>query len=602
MHLFPPKLLAVILLAIPSVCFASFGLSTNTATGSYVIDTGGGLVFQVPYTGKNIGNITSLNYNGLEYQNWIMNSEQGSGAGWLYHYDLVTNGVTNTYANSVAVTATNIGTNFVKITVVCSLPNDPRYGTNDLLYHYYIARAGYPNIYMATWFNVEPDPNQCRFIVRAKYDLLPNGPDPSHNGITDTTIEAADIMAFSSNSPYVSLRGQTRSKHYSNHRQMDWTYTGAYNNQTTMVALWMVKGTHECDTGGPFYRSLINQAGTTGGDQQIYETINYGEGNPELDAQGGPAFRLGSLHGPYTLVFTRGTVPSLPLDTSWLTNSGFNLINYVPDSQRGRVMGTATGIPAGFQTVVGFSNPRAQYWCTATNGAYTSPLMIPGTYKQVLYKGELEVATNATVVVGTNATTVQSIVSQEPKPPYLWRIGEWDGSPVGFLNATKSPQGLYPNDLLINQMHPSDIRLASWTNTACATNPYVIGTSIPSQFPCYQWMGVNSPIVIKFKLTAAQIRNRTVRVGITASYAGARHYVTVNSYNAGYPNGSLQENSRTLTIGTYRGVNTMETYSIPASAFVTGTNTLYLGLVSGSYSPGSTWLSPGISFDCVEMD
>jgi rhamnogalacturonan endolyase len=524
-------------------------------------------------------------------------SQQGSGASWLYHYDVVTNGVTNTYANSVDVTATNIGTDFIKITLTCSLPNDPRYGTNDLLYHYYIVRKGYPYITMATWFNVEPDPGQCRFIVRLLPNMLPNTPLPSRNIGWDYGIEGSpDVMGYSMTNSIVSLRGQSRSKHYSNHRQIDWSYIGGVNNLTTMAGVWMVKSNHEGDTGGPFYRCLINQAA------EIYETVNYGEGNPELNAQGYAAFRPGTLNGPYTLVFTPGTPPSLPIDTSWLTNGGFNLMGYVSPSQRGIVQGNAVGIPSGFQGVVGFANSKAQYWTTVSNNTYTSPLMIPGTYKEILYKGELEVATNPAVVVNANGSTVANITSLEPKPVALWRIGEWDGSPVGFLNATKSPQGVYPNDLLIDQMHPSDIRLASWTNTACASNPYVIGTSIPSQFPCYQWMGVNGTIVIQFNLTAAQIKNHTVRIGITTSYSGARHSVTVNSYNAGFPGPSTQPSTRTLTVGTYRGINTMETYNIPASAFKVGTNTLYVSLVSGSYTPGATWLSPGIGFDCVEMD
>jgi rhamnogalacturonan endolyase len=114
-------------------------------------------------------------------------------------------------------------------------------------------------------------------------------------------------------------------------------------------------------------------------------------------------------------------------------------------------------------------------------------------------------------------------------------------------------------------------------------------------------MGVNGGIVIKFTLTPAQIRNHTVRIGITTSYAGARHSVTVNNYNAGFPGPSRQPDTRTLTVGTYRGINTLETYSIPASAFVVGTNTMTLNLVSGSYN-GGTFLSPGIGFDCVELD
>jgi rhamnogalacturonan endolyase len=567
--------------------FAAFSLTTNSY--GFLVDTGAGLVFQV----LNNGDISSLKYNGDEYQaTYWAGSHVNSGFGGLYSY-VGTNGATN--YSGVNVKASLVGTNFAKITVTCSLTN-PVTGTTNTLIHYYIARAGYSQITMATHYTDQP--GLTRFIARLRG--FPNGPVPGQQEYTDINpIEAGDISAFSMTNPLVQYRGQTRSKHYSNHRMIDWRYTGTMNNVTKMAAVWMVRSNHEGDSGGPFYRCLITSSGwnTTGGQVTtgVYEIIYYGEGQTE-------APRVNVLNGPYTLVFTPGTPPPAQIDTSWLTNSGFNLIGYVPDSLRGRVVGTASGVPAGFQTVVGFSNTRAQYWCIATNGAFQSPLMIPGTYRQVLYKRELEVATNNGVVVGTNATTIRNIVSQEYKSPLLtWRIGEWDGSPVGFLNATKSPTGLYPDDLMCTQMHPSDIRMASWSATACSTNPYVIGTSIPSQFPCYQWMGVNGAIVIKFNLTPAQIRSHTVRIGITTAYAGARHQVKVNSYTSGYPAGSVQPDSRTLTVGTYRGNNTLETYAIPASAFVAGTNTLTLSLVSGSYN-GGTFLSPGIGFDCVELD
>lgn len=603
MRTVPQRLLALFLLAIPSVAFGAFGLTSDS--NYYTVDTGAGLVFKVRRTNpssstQDTGDISNLQYNGLEYSDTSRGSQQGSGAGWLFHYDLVTNGVTNTYANSVDVTATNIGTDFIKITVACALPNDPGTGTNDLLYHYYIVRKGYPHIYMATWFNTEPQPNQCRFIVRLQSSMLPNGPEPSRNRDADTTIESADIFGVSTNSTNIALRGQTRAKHYSNHRQMDWSYTGAINNQATMVGVWMVKSNHEGDSGGPFYRCLINQNGS---DQEIYETVNYAEGNPEYWQTG--SFRAGTLNGPYTLVFTPGTLPPAKIDTTWLTNAGFNLTGYVPDSLRGKVAGLASGVPLGFQAVVGFSNTNAQYWCIATNGAYQSPLMIPGTYTQVLYKGELEVATNNGVVVGTNATTVRNIISQEFKSPFFtWRVGEWDGSPVGFLNATKATNGAYPNDLMCTTMHPSDVRMADWAANASSTNPYIIGKSIPSQFPCYQWMGVNNGRTIQFTLTPAQAaRNHTLRVGITTAYAGARPSIGVNGkWNSSLPNPSSQPGTRTMTVGTYRGLNATFSYSIPASAFVSGTNTLTLILNSGSMTAGATWLSPGVGYDCIELD
>jgi hypothetical protein len=93
-------------------------------------------------------------------------------------------------------------------------------------------------------------------------------------------------------------------KHYSNQRLMDWAYTGATGNN---VGVFMIRSNHEGDSGDPFYRCLINQAGV---DQEIYEIINYGEAQRE-------PFRTGVLNGPYILAFTDGPPPDTNIDTSW---------------------------------------------------------------------------------------------------------------------------------------------------------------------------------------------------------------------------------------------------------------------------------------------
>jgi rhamnogalacturonan endolyase len=91
-----------------------------------------------------------------------------------------------------------------------------------------------------------------------------------------------------------------------------------------------------------------------------------------------------------------------------------------------------------------------------------------------------------------------------------------------------------------------------------------------------------------------------VRIGITAAYGGGRPQITVNNWTSAGPAGSSQPNSRSLTIGTYRGNNALYSYAVPASAFVTGTNTMTITVISGSAGLGG-FLSPGYSYDCVEM-
>ncbi|QRN94927.1 hypothetical protein JRI60_38370 [Archangium violaceum] len=528
------------MLSSPATAFAAFGLTIST--DYYTVDTGAGLAFKVRRTDNGVstqspGDIMSLVYNGVEYQNQSRGSQINSGFDWLY------NGV-----SSVSVSASVIDGNYVKVTVQAGS-----------LTHYYLARNGHPNIYMATYFTAEPDVHgQVRYVVRIPSRLLPNGPRPSDIRNNTGAIESSDVFGMSDRT--------TRSKHYSNQRIIDYSYTGATGNG---VGVFMIRSNHEGGSGGPFYRSLINQCGD---DQELYEIVNYGEAQTE-------AFRTNVLNGPYILAFTNGGNPPA-IDTSWLSNMG--LTGYVPASGRGYVNGKANGIPSGFQGVVGFANSTAQYWSTVVNSNFYSPAMIPGTYTQTLYKGELAVASQ-TVTVTAGITTTKSITSTETTPAYLWRVGEWDGTPAGFLNADK-----------ITTMHPSDARMSSWGLVT-----FTVGNSATSAFPAYQWKGVNNPTTIRFNLASNQIANRTVRVGLTVAYSGARPILTVNNWSSSIPAISTQPTTRTLTVGTYRGNNTTYTFNVPASAFVTGTNTMTISVASGSGSTG--FLSAGYAYDAVDI-
>jgi len=200
--------LTVCLLA-PICAFGAFGLTDSN--GYYTVDTGGGLVFTVT---KANGDVISLKYNNVEYQEPTKGSQVNSGFG------------------TATVTATTYGNSYIKITVVDST------GT---LTHYYMARNGYNNIYMATYFTQEPSLGLVRYIVRIPSSLLPNGPNPSDIRNNTGAIEVSDIFGMSD--------GTTRSKHYSNHWLIDWSYTGATGHN---VGVFMVRSNHEGDSGGPF--------------------------------------------------------------------------------------------------------------------------------------------------------------------------------------------------------------------------------------------------------------------------------------------------------------------------------------------------------------
>ena len=98
----------------------------------------------------------------------------------------------------------------------------------------------------------------------------------------------------------------------------------------------------------------------------------------------------------------------------------------------------------------------------------------------------------------------------------MFRIGTWTGAPTGFLNSG-----------VLTWMHPSDTRMASWGPVT-----FTVGTSDNSEFPAYQFKEVNNPTTVLFDLTSAEIAARTVRIGITAAYAGGRPMIAVNDWTS----------------------------------------------------------------------
>ncbi|HVU34952.1 MAG TPA: rhamnogalacturonan lyase B N-terminal domain-containing protein [Opitutaceae bacterium] len=539
-------LLSALVFIVPTAVFGAFGYTDNGT--AYVVDTGAGLVFQVD---KASGDISSIVFNGTEYKAASgKHSQLSSGLG------------------TATVTPQTDGSTYIMLTLQTGTS-----GTADPnMTHYLVVRNGENTIYMATFPGQEPNVGELRWITRLNSSLISNGPVPS-----DTRGSAAGLE----NNPadvVVMPDGTTRSKYYGDtvthgkDRAMDLTYCGATGPN---VGVWMVFGNRESSSGGPFFRDIENQ---DGGDQEIYNYMNSGHNQTDT------AYRLNVLHGPYALVFTTGAPPTLPMDFSWMGSLG--LTGWVPASGRGTVSGTATGIPASFQGVVAFTSANAQYWSVINpaDGSYSCPAMKPDTYTATLYKGELAVATGtATVTAGT--TTTLNLTSTEPAPSVIFRIGEWDGTPAGFLNAANIPT-----------MHPSDVRNAPWGPVT-----YTVGVDSPSSFPAIQTRAGNSPVTIKFNLSANQITALTVRIGITCAYNSGRPQVMVNSYTAASPGASGQPSSRSFTIGTYRGNNALFTYTIPASALVAGTNTMTINPISGS-SDSSTWLSAGWVYDAVELD
>ncbi|HEY3610127.1 MAG TPA: rhamnogalacturonan lyase B N-terminal domain-containing protein [Pseudonocardiaceae bacterium] len=451
--------------------------------------------------------------------------------------------------NGATVTATQNG-NIVVITE--SATN--WYGSG-VIHHYLVARSGDAAIYMATIVD-NNGAGELRWIQEFDRRVI-----TTMNTAADvnggTAIESTDVFL---------VNGQTRSKYYGNRQAMNLTIRGVTGNG---VGAFMAYGNRESSSGGPFFRDIEQQGSTT---IQLYNYMWSGHNDTEGQ-------RLGVLNGPYALIVTDGSVPAAP-DMTFMYSLG--LQGAVPLSGRGFVNGKAIGVPGG--SVVGFANGQAQYWAVSgSDGNFSSPAMKPGTYTQTLYQTELPVATRSVTVTAGTTSSGQNITSTFTTPTAIFRIGTWDGTPTGFKNANN-----------LTTMHPSDARMANWGPTT-----YVVGASPTSAFPAYQWVGVNNPTTVTFTLSASQIAARTVRIGLSAAYNNGRPQVSVNNWTSSIPAPSAQPKSRSLTIGTYRGNEALFTYQVPASAFVTGTNTMRITVVSGD--SGTAFLSPGVSFDCVEM-
>lgn len=526
-------------LVIPAASsFAAFGLTTSTSY--YTVDTGGGLVFKVDRAN---GNIPSIVWNGTELNDTAKASHIASGLG--------------STGTSVSATAN-------ASTIVVTVATDSTNGVVAGLKQYYVVQSGVNNIYMATYAANEPAVGELRWITRLQGSLFPTVPTNSEIRVTDTTVESSDVFG-------ASATGYTYSKYYGNQRAIDLSIRGVTG---TNRGVFMAYGNRESSSGGPFFRDIQNQTGT---DAEVYNYMNSGHQQTE-------ALRLGVLHGPYALCFTTGATPAVP-DMSFMANLG--LTGYVASAGRGRViLNGLNGRDAAYTYTVGFANSTAQYWTTAsaTNGSAGCYNMKPGTYTMTVYKGELGVYSESVTVTAGNPTTLntRTITADPSAVTPVWRIGDWDGTPNEFLNG---------QTFVVR--HPSDSRNAAWGPVT-----YAVG-SATNKFPAAIWKDVNNPATVTFSLTSAQIAARTVRIGITSAYAGGRPQIQVNSWTSSAPGASTQPDSRSLTIGTYRGNNTTYSYAVPASAFVAGTNTLKITVISGS--SGTGFLSPGCGIDCVDL-
>jgi rhamnogalacturonan endolyase len=543
-------LLAVLVLLVPARVHAQFGATRSG--GGFIVNNGANLVFTVNAS----GDMPSCKYRGTEYNDPRKASCIASGLG------------------ACAVTA---ATNGGVIAITC-LSTNSEFGC---LIHYYIVTNGVDNIYMATYPTVEPSVGELRYIFRGQWNRLPNGPLASDNHGATNAIESKDVYGHGN--------GCTTSKYYGSERAKDLTVKGATG---VGVGVFTAFGNRESGLGGPFARDIENQGDGTNSDQEIYNYMNSGHHLDLTIAGEHETFRTNVLYGPYAFCFTTGATPAVP-DMAFISSLG--LTGYVGSAYSGTgaprgqvVLHGLSGMNTNYTYYLGFANPTAQYWTTlsaAGSGECTG--MKPGTYNLTIYKNELAVYTNTATVTAGRATTfqTQTITGDPSATSPVWRIGDWDGTPLEFLNGSN-----------LMAMHPSDGRTTNWGPVT-----FIVSNTPTGKFPACQFRGVNDPTTILFTLTSAQATNsHTLRIGITTAHNDGRPGATINGTGLSIPGASTQPRARSLTTGTYRGNNTMYTWRIPAAGLVAGTNTLVLSAVGGSTDSG-TWLSASWAFDCIDL-
>ncbi|KAI0199743.1 polysaccharide lyase family 4 protein [Astrocystis sublimbata] len=526
-------LFLVTTLSFVSSVSAAFGFTKSG--NNYVVDAGSSepLVFTV--SGSSC-DITSIKYRNQELQG-SKGTHISSGLG------------------SATVSATTISGKYVKVT--CTTPT---------LTQYIVVKSGDSTIFMGTYITAEPSIGELRFIARLQSSKLPSEHpygSASTTGGSSSTVEGSDVFV---------VGGQTRSKFYSSTRFIDKDAQCVYGG-SDQIHVCMLAPQPESSSGGPFFRDI--ESNNAGSDTNLYWYMNSGHVQTE-------AYRTNVLHGPYMMVFSRSGIPSVKnADTSFFGE--LDIKGFVPTSARGYVSGTASGIPSNLQTVVHWYNSAAQYWAVASNGgAFKSPPMKTGTYTMVLYQGEFKVATAEGVRVSAGGTTSKDIASTLANHNSLWKIGEYDGQPTGFLNADK-----------FLRMHPSDSRMTAWRPVT-----YTIGSSSVGQFPMALFQNVNNPVTIKFNLDSAP-GAATLRIATTLSFAGSRPQAKVNNWTGPSPAAPKKIDSRGVTRGAYRGYGEVYDVNIPSGTLVAGSNTITVSSISGS--SGSTFLNPNLILDCIEL-
>ncbi|KAL4155187.1 hypothetical protein PRNP1_007300 [Phytophthora ramorum] len=531
---------ASVFTAAPSTVSAATAFGYTTGSDQYIISTGKGLTVTMK---QSTCDITSIKYNDKELQYKSKATHVNSGLG------------------KVTSSIKTLSDSKKTIRVICKATG---------LEQAYLSRPNENVIYLGTHHSSDLVLPELRFLARLDKTVV-------NSGITEATIESG-MTAIEAEDVVTNSKGLTRSKFYSAVPFIDDAVHGV---KSSAAGVYFVISEHgyETSSGGPFFRDINNKFDVS---NELTFYMNSEHTRTE-------DYRYG-FHGPYALSFTSGAAPSADsLDFSFFQDLG--LTGFIPSTRRGKIAGSITdlrNVLGGSDVVVGFSNAAAQYWVKVAAGTktFTSPLMKAGRYTATVYKKQLAVGT-ASVLINAGTTKTQGIaVSYNETSKPIWRIGEWDGTPDGFLNADK-----------IHKMHPSDSRMSAWKAIT-----FKAGSDADSVFPMAQFRGMNDPITVSFSLTAAQAKtSRTLKIGLTLAQSSGRSSVTVNGkWTAAVP-ASVAVKTRGITRGVTVGNYKLYEYTIPASALVAGTNTIKLTVASGASDPTEKFLAASVVFDALEL-
>jgi rhamnogalacturonan endolyase len=527
----------------------TFGLTTTSS--AYTVDCGAQLVFSISRTAGSgsVGDLTSTLYNGtqLEAPFSVTDRYSHNGSG---------------LSSAATVTAT-VDPNNQWILITC---NDLG-STGTGVIQYYLARKGYNNIYLASY---SPGPDappagDVRFITYTNHTILTNAPAASNNTGATGPIESGDVFGHAD--------GTTTSKYYGEYRPID---TQTYGVTGGGYGVFMNIGDRETSSGGPFWKDIDYQTTSTSS-TELYDIPFSGHSQTEN-------FRPG-LAGFFALEFTTGANPGAP-DYTFIDTDGIGsyVTGYTGASGRGTLIGTASGVPSSLQDTVALSNAADEYWAlpNTTTGAYTITGVLPGTYTETIYQGELATGTQ-TVTIAAAQTTKCNITDALYTPTAantVFRIGTWDGTPLGFLNSN-----------LITNMHPTDVRMSPWATSSTGVANFDVNTDSASTFPMAEWQAettaapyLDTDNRLTFALTAAQAATAlTMRIGLTRLDEGRP---TINVNSGGYVSPAqaetTQPDTRGLTVGNWRGNNCTYSFNIPTTALHAGTNTIDIYCTSGA--------------------